>query len=93
MTNPTVWTFNLRGSEPADFVPFSDYEKLRADYEDFCSKVSYGFEVAKMVADKQMQLADENAKLKAAGDALAESPYFLETDPAVVAWRKLTQNK
>jgi cell division protein FtsB len=40
------------------------------------------------------ELQAENARLKAeverlrkAGDAVCESPYLLETDPAVIAWR------
>ena len=32
-------------------------------------------------------LAAENERLRKAGDAVCESPYLLETDPAVFAWR------
>jgi hypothetical protein len=45
-------------------------------------------------------LIDENARLKAeverlrkAGDAVCESPYLLETDPAVIAWRAAKEGK
>ncbi len=44
------------------------------------------------------ELKAENALLKAeverltkAGDAVCESPYALETDPAVIEWRKATK--
>ena len=44
----------------------------------------YAAELAK--ADiKKLKAANE--RLRAAGDAVCESPYALETDPAVIEWR------
>lgn len=39
------------------------------------------------------RLQAENARLRKAGDAVCESPYVLETDPAVIAWRAATEGK
>ena len=33
------------------------------------------------------RLRAENERLRKAGDAVCESPYLLETDEAVIAWR------
>ena len=38
-------------------------------------------------------LQGENARLRKAGDAVCESPYLLETDPAVIAWRAAKEGK
>jgi hypothetical protein len=45
-----------------------------------------------------VKLQEDNARLKAsierlteAGDAVCESPYALETDPAIIAWRAAKQ--
>lgn len=47
-----------------------------------------------------VDLSAENARLKAeverlrkAGDAVCESPYLFETDPAVIAWRAAKEGK
>ena len=47
-----------------------------------------------------LRLMNENARLKAeverlrkAGDAVCESPYALETDPAVIEWRAAREGK
>ena len=38
-------------------------------------------------------LQGENARLRKAGDAVCESPYLWETDPAVIAWRAAKEGK
>jgi hypothetical protein len=35
----------------------------------------------------------ENERLRKAGDAVCESPYLLESDPAVIAWRAAKEGK
>ena len=40
-----------------------------------------------------VKLKDENDRLRTAGDAVCESPYLLETDPAVIAWRAAKEGK
>lgn len=39
------------------------------------------------------ELKAENERLVKAGDAVCESPYLLETDPAVLAWRTAKEGK
>ena len=59
--------------------------------------------VRSVAEDNQAELKAtriENARLKAeverltkAGDAICESPYLWETDPAVIAWRAAKEGK
>lgn len=39
------------------------------------------------------RLKAENERLRKAGDAVCESPYLLENDPAVIAWRAAKEGK
>lgn len=39
------------------------------------------------------RLKAEVERLRKAGDAVCESPYLLETDPAVIAWRAAKEGK
>ena len=38
-------------------------------------------------------LQAENERLRKAGDAVCESPYLWENDPAVIAWRAAKEGK
>lgn len=55
---------------------------------------------AKHDADRIKALEDELGRMRAeverlrkAGDEVCESPYLLETDPAVIAWRAAKEGK
>ena len=39
------------------------------------------------------RLKAEVERLRKAGDAVCESPYLLENDPAVIAWRAAKEGK
>ena len=39
------------------------------------------------------KLKAEVERLRKAGDAVCESPYLLESDPAVIAWRAAKEGK
>lgn len=41
----------------------------------------------------ELQLKAELERLREAGDAVCESPYLLESDPAVIAWRAAKEGK
>lgn len=46
----------------------------------------------KMLAEVE-RLKAEVERLRKAGDEVCESPYLLETDPAVIAWRAAKEGK
>jgi len=48
---------------------------------------------AELAKDHIKKLKAENKRLRDAGDAVCESPYALETDPAVIAWRAAKEGK
>lgn len=61
-------------------------ERLKAEIDQlmiFCN--------CTLIPNKELQAQVE--RLTNAGDAVCESPYLLETDPAVIAWRAAKEGK
>jgi hypothetical protein len=62
--------------------------KLRSDnWQKFCELTR------PEMTDELTRLKAEVERLRKAGDAVCESPYLLETDPAVIAWRAAKEGK
>ena len=80
-----------------DWVKYEDYARLKAEVDEARRGSGAGMGV---MLDLNNQLVAENARLKAdverlrkAGDAVCESPYVWETDPAVIEWRAAKEGK
>lgn len=49
--------------------------------------------LCKQLMAQHSDISCENIRLRKAGDAVCESPYLWENDPAVIAWRAAKEGK
>ena len=49
--------------------------------------------LCKQLSKQHSDISCENIMLRKAGDAVCESPYLWENDPAVIAWRAAKEGK
>ena len=81
--------FEMQHAENGDWVYHSDYAALAAEVERLKQpwvKILTESETWNALSEVA-RLTAENDRLRKAGDAVCESPYLLETDEAVIAWR------
>ena len=76
----------------------SYYEKRIADLEARVAEMARmqrmkAIPVEAKLLERYALMQAENTRLRKAGDAVCESPYLLETDPAVIAWRAAKEGK
>ena len=76
----------------------SYYEKRIADLEARVAEMARMqrmkvIPVEAKLLERYALMQAENTRLRKAGDAVCESPYLLETDPAVIAWRAAKEGK
>jgi predicted RNase H-like nuclease (RuvC/YqgF family) len=76
----------LRASSFVTAVPVEEYEKLKAEVERLDT-------LCKQLSKQHSDISCENIMLRKAGDAVCESPYLWENDPAVIAWRAAKEGK
>ena len=69
-----------------DFVDYQDYARLKAEVEHLDT-------LCKQLSKQHSDISCENIMLRKAGDAVCESPYLWENDPAVIAWRAAKEGK
>ena len=65
---------------------YRDYARLKAEVERLDT-------LCKQLGKQHSDISCENIMLRKAGDAVCESPYALETDPAVIEWRAAKEGK
>ena len=69
-----------------DFVDYQDYARHKAEVEHLDT-------LCKQLSKHHSDISCENIMLRKAGDAVCESPYLWENDPAVIAWRAAKEGK
>ena len=83
MSQPTRYTAcgdEVVMADPAGpLVKWEDYQRLDA--------------LCKQLMAQHSDISCENIRLRKAGDAVCESPYLLESDPAVIAWNAAKEGK
>ena len=67
--------------------------RLKADVNELADGLRLASEVGIKIADEVTRLKAEVERLRKAGDAVCESPYLWEDDPAVIAWRAAKEGK
>lgn len=67
--------------------------RLKAEVGELCEAIKLASEVGIKIADEVTRLKAEVERLRKAGDAVCESPYLWENDPAVIAWRAAKEGK
>ena len=67
--------------------------KLEAEVGELADALKLASEVGIKIADEVTRLKAEVERLRKAGDAVCESPYLWEDDPAVIAWRAAKEGK
>ncbi len=86
--------------EDGQYVSYEDYARLKAEVErlrklfadtERLMLLDGEYEAAKV--GTYARLKAEVERLRKAGDAVCESPYLWEDDPAVIAWRAAKEGK
>jgi len=72
--------------ESQEYVCLEDYARLKAEVERLTA-----FTTRTIIPNEELQAQVE--RLTKAGDAVCESPYLWETDPAVIDWRAAKEGK
>ena len=67
--------------------------RLKAEVERLDNNCDYLDQKLDEELHKSAMLCGQVERLTKAGDAVCESPYALETDPAVIAWRAAKEGK
>ena len=93
----------MQSDENGLYVEWRDYvwlltekQRLDAEVERLTSMANENAHLHKGIYSLSLnvvQLKDEVERLRKAGDAVCESPYALETDPAVIEWRAAKEGK
>jgi hypothetical protein len=82
-----VWKALHFGENTSGWVKYDDYARLKAEVERHVEENAHLHKGIYSLSLNVVQLKDEVERLTKAGDAVCESPYLWETDPAVIAWR------
>ena len=79
------------------YVTLAQYQlmklQLKAEVERLTNNCDYLDKKLDEELDKSAMLCGQVERLTKAGDAVCESPYLLESDPAVIAWRAAKEGK
>jgi hypothetical protein len=78
---------------PRHLIASQDIKTLREQIEELKLENSQYEEHHKYGQNVITSLREEVERLTKAGDAVCESPYLWETDPAVIAWRAAKEGK
>ena len=71
----------------------SENRLLKAEVERLQNNCDYLDRELDREIDKTAMLCGQVERLRKAGDAVCESPYLWEDDPAVIAWRAAKEGK
>ena len=74
------------------YIRMANSETLEFDNGDIFADMTLP-ERIKYIVESHARLKAEVERLRKAGDAVCESPYLLESDPAVIAWRAAKEGK
>ena len=71
----------------------SDLSHARVEISFLKAEVERLDTLCKQLSKQHSDISCENIMLRKAGDAVCESPYLWENDPAVIAWRAAKEGK
>ena len=94
MSDPTMHGSSGDWNKLKHLVDLSaENARLKAEVGELADALKLASEVGIKIADEVTRLKAEVERLRKAGDAVCESPYLWEDDPAVIAWRAAKEGK
>jgi hypothetical protein len=83
----------MQSHEEGQYVEWRDYQWLLTEKQRLDNNCDYLDQKLDEEIEKSAMLCGQVERLTKAGDAVCESPYLWETDPAVIEWRAAKEGK